>query len=137
MDHGLTSSSSRGHKITGETLPQDLDVHAEVEAPLVIFDSHIHCDAVVARPRLSIWDQVIQQAQNSRMRVETAIYSCNFPNYCMRAERIAVHPQVFLTVGLHPHVISDQVSQATRDREESLIQHPKCLAVGEVGLDCH
>ena len=136
MDHDLAPSSSGGHQITGLS-PQDLQVPVEVESPLVLFDSHIHCDQVVAWSRFSTWDQVLQQAVNSRMRLETALYSCNFPMYWVKAERIAEHPQVFLTVGLHPHVVSDPVSQATRYREESLLQHPKCLAVGEVGLDYH
>ena len=111
------------------------DLRVPVEPPLVLFDSHIHCDQVLARSRFSTWEQVLQPAVNSRMRLETVVYSCNFPMYWGKAERISEHPQVFLSVGLHPHVVSDSVSQATRDREESLLQHPKCLAVGEVGLD--
>ena len=55
--------------------PQDLQVPVEVESPLVLFDSRIHCDAVVARSRFSTWDQVLQQAANSRMRVVWVCWS--------------------------------------------------------------
>ena len=92
--------------------------------------------SVLAWSRFSIWDKVLQRAQDSRMEGKTSIYSCNFPQYWVKADRIAEHPRVFLTVGQHPHVVSVQVSQAIRDREESLIRHPKCIAVGEMKWWC-
>ena len=137
MDHDLAPSSSGGYQVTGETLtPRSADARGSGVASRAVRQSH------PLRPSggpVQILDLGSGPTTSGELpdAVETALYSCNFPMYWVKAERIAEHPQVFLTVGLHPHVVSDPVSQATRDREEILLQHPKCLAVGEVGLDYH
>ena len=47
------------------------------------------------------------------------------------------YEQVFYTAGVHPH----EASSFDRTRDLALIQkaaeHPKCLAIGEIGLDYH
>lgn len=46
------------------------------------------------------------------------------------------HPQVYATVGVHPHEAS-QVSTAVLDDLARQARHPKVVAIGETGLDYH
>ncbi len=44
------------------------------------------------------------------------------------------HPDVFVTAGLHPHYAADW-SDAIGDEIRSRATHPRCVAIGETGLD--
>ena len=44
---------------------------------------------------------------------------------------------MYVTVGLHPHVVSEGASRDHLRRQDALLRHPKCVAAGEVGLDYH
>jgi len=46
------------------------------------------------------------------------------------------HPQIFFTAGIHPHD-ADAIGKNENILKEieDLVQHPKCVAVGECGLD--
>jgi TatD DNase family protein len=46
------------------------------------------------------------------------------------------HDEVFFTVGTHPHN-ADQELDVTPERIARLTEHPKCVGVGEAGLDYH
>ena len=48
----------------------------------------------------------------------------------------ASHPNVFHTVGVHPH---DSIGMKDEDLAalEKASRHPKCRAIGEIGLDYH
>jgi TatD DNase family protein len=44
------------------------------------------------------------------------------------------YPDVYFTVGIHPHEAKDYTDEVERAMD-SLRTHPKCVAVGEIGLD--
>jgi len=44
------------------------------------------------------------------------------------------HPDVFCTVGVHPHEAGDE-GQGTPDRIVDIARHPKVVGIGETGLD--
>src|SRR4051794_40781876 len=46
------------------------------------------------------------------------------------------HPQIFFTAGIHPHD-ADKIGadSAVLAQLETLFRHPKCVAIGECGLD--
>jgi TatD DNase family protein len=46
------------------------------------------------------------------------------------------HDNVFFTVGTHPHY-ADQELDVTADQLVALAEHPKCVGIGEAGLDYH
>jgi TatD DNase family protein len=46
------------------------------------------------------------------------------------------HPAVFFTVGTHPHY-ADQELDVTSDQLARLAEHPRCVGIGEAGLDYH
>lgn len=46
------------------------------------------------------------------------------------------HPRIYFTAGVHPHDAASIGSNLeARSRIEALVSHPKCVAVGECGLD--
>ena len=58
---------------------------------------------------------------------------------CVRSAKLGLrmadeHPFVYASVGVHPHD-SKGMTDATASELEKLLQHPKALAVGEIGLD--
>jgi TatD DNase family protein len=46
------------------------------------------------------------------------------------------HDNVFFTVGTHPHY-ADQELDVTAEQLVALSRHPKCVGIGEAGLDYH
>lgn len=44
------------------------------------------------------------------------------------------HPEVFCSVGTHPHNAAEE-PDVTSEELVALAQHPKCVAIGEAGLD--
>lgn len=46
-----------------------------------------------------------------------------------------IEPTAYFSVGLHPWSIHTVTLQTDLERLENLLQHPSCLALGEIGLD--
>lgn len=46
------------------------------------------------------------------------------------------YEDVYFTVGIHPHEAKD-LNAEVETRMDSLRKHPKCVAIGEIGLDYH
>src|SRR5262245_24464557 len=46
------------------------------------------------------------------------------------------HDPIYCTVGVHPHEASKATPETFRELER-LLQHPKVVALGEIGLDYH
>lgn len=57
----------------------------------------------------------------------------NYDTYRTIAE---AHPQVFFSVGTHPHQAHEELDVPV-SRLVALSEHPKCVAIGEAGLDYH
>lgn len=57
------------------------------------------------------------------------------PDDALRAASIAeAHPAVHFAVGIHPHY-SPKVAPEDRTRLVEIARHPRCVAVGEMGVD--
>ena len=96
----------------------------------MLFDAHCHIDT-------SQFDgdrqAALERARNAGVS-QLVTVGCDIEN-AKRALGIAkTHPQVFSTAGIHPH----EAGKAPDDFASSLrtiLAHPKCVAVGECGLD--
>ena len=109
----------------------EIDSRVVIE-PIRLFDCHIHCDALVRRMHLPAWDDVMEyQRMAYDSTVDTFIFSCNFPTQWDVSEEILKHRSVFLSVGLHPHVISGGIRSKDYRWQDVLLQHHKCVAAGE------
>jgi TatD DNase family protein len=100
----------------------------------VIIDSHCHLDdAAFDEDR----EEVLERARQAGVGLMLAIGTGDGPPDLEGAIRLAdQHPQVYATVGIHPHDAS-KGDAASFDRLPTLCRHPKVVAMGEMGLDYH
>ncbi len=95
-------------------------------------DSHCHLNYDYGPKSV---DQVVQEAAEKGVRALVTIGTelSSIPDLERLSER---YPQVFHTVGVHPHDVSAfQLSDLAV--LEKAARHPKCRAIGEIGLDYH
>ncbi|MCS7024849.1 MAG: TatD family hydrolase [Bryobacteraceae bacterium] len=104
-----------------------------MKSPALI-DSHCHLDA----PEFDADRQeVIERAFHSGLECLLAIGTGDGPPDLQAAIRLAdSYSGIYATVGVHPHHAA-QWGASTLAELESLLQHPKVVALGEIGLDYH
>ncbi|MBM4284366.1 MAG: TatD family deoxyribonuclease [Deltaproteobacteria bacterium] len=93
-------------------------------------DSHAHLD----EPQMaSMKDEVLNRARQAGVHlvINVGIGLANSRQVVDSAQRF---PQVFATVGVHPHG-AQALRPETIDALTPLVRHPKVVAVGEIGLD--
>src|SRR5574340_639356 len=97
-------------------------------------DSHCHLDG----PKFATdRDQVLSRAQEAGLEALLAIGNGNGPDEIDCGVRLAAdHDWIWATAGVHPHEarLADEMAYQKLD---ALAQHPKVIAVGEIGLDYH
>ncbi|MCX7341007.1 MAG: TatD family hydrolase [Hyphomicrobiales bacterium] len=96
-----------------------VDTHCHLDYP----DLFAQIDAVVARAETAGVDRL----------VTISTHVARHARYRELAERF---PNVFWTIGTHPHNAAEE-PDTTVDEIVALSHHPKCVAIGEAGLDYH
>lgn len=102
----------------------------------MLFDSHCHLDPD-AFDGLTGVDAAVERAREAGVGRMLAIGSGYGFESAQRAVAVAErHPDVWASVGVHPHDASvwSESGFTTLDR---LAQHPRVIAIGEMGLDFH
>lgn len=100
-----------------------------------VIDSHCHLDD----PRFDEdRPEVIRRAfEEAELAGIVTIGTGNGPPELDVAIRIAEQDErIFASVGVHPHHAS-KASEETWDQLRQLVDHPKVLLIGEIGLDYH
>ncbi len=93
----------------------------------MIVDTHVHLDDKRYTDDL---DEVLERAKE--VGVNKYIIPAADPDTLPRAVELAEkYEDIFFAVGVHP----DEAHRYERDFHEKFITHPKCIAVGEIGLD--
>ncbi len=99
-----------------------------------MIDSHCHLDNPQFNPDR---EAVIERALAAGVERMVVIGTGDGPPDLEAGIRLAErHEAIYATVGVHPH----DASKATPDtykRLRELLQHPKVVALGEIGLDYH
>jgi TatD DNase family protein len=99
-----------------------------------LVDSHCHLDHEQFADGL---DGVLARAAEAGVARMLAIGTGDGPPELDRAVALAArYPQVFATVGVHPHDASKATAK-TFDDLRALMQEAKVVALGEIGLDFH
>ena len=99
-----------------------------------LVDSHCHLDGPKFANDL---DAVLDRAAAAGITRMLTIGTGDGPPEVDRAVRVAErYPQVFATVGVHPHD-AGKVTPQTFDDLRALAANPKVIGFGEVGLDYH
>jgi TatD DNase family protein len=98
----------------------------------MLVDHHCHLDFPEFAPEL---DQVVQRAREAGVGTMVTISTRirKFDEVRAVAERF---DDVFCSVGTHPHNAHEELD-IPLDEIVRLSQHPKCVAIGEAGLDYH
>lgn len=97
-------------------------------------DSHCHLDD---RQYAEDREAMIQRALDAGLKYMLAIGTGEGPPDLEAALRLAnEYSQIFATVGVHPND-TGKVANTTLSRLQDLLQHPKVVALGEIGLDYH
>ena len=97
-----------------------------------LVDSHCHLDLEqFDADRAAVLERA--QARGVSMIVNPGINLLHCRQAIDLADR---HPQVYAAVGIHPNSSAD-FSELTLDQLRGMVDHPKVLAIGEIGLDYH
>lgn len=98
------------------------------------FDSHCHLDPDVYGGDAGV-DAVVERAMSAGVQFMTTIGAGYGAKTAERAIQVAErHDNVFCTVGLHPHDAKEW-NDVVSKHLSSFLKHPKCVAMGEMGLD--
>ncbi len=98
----------------------------------MLINSHCHLDFPDLAGRLPDVLAAAAAAGVGRL-VSISTYVERIETYRAMAE---AHPQVYFTVGTHPHNAAEEPDIAV-ETLASLSLHPRCIAIGEAGLDYH
>lgn len=100
----------------------------------MIIDSHCHLDDRAFAPDR---DKVLERAREAGVVAVLSIGTGDGPPDLEAAIRLAdEYEPVYATVGIHPHDAA-KADEAAFENLRRLLDHPKVLAVGEIGLDFH
>lgn len=99
---------------------------------MFVVDSHCHLDFEGMEENLPA---ILDRAREAEVGLMVSISSrvAKFANLRRIAEE---NTNVFCTVGTHPHNSHEEL-EVTAEELVALAQHPKCVGIGEVGLDYH
>ena len=97
-----------------------------------VVDSHCHLDFEGMEENLPA---VLARAEAAGVGIMVSISSRvrTFANLASIADK---NPSVFCTVGTHPHNAHEE-PEVTAEQLAALARHPRCVGIGEVGLDYH
>ena len=98
----------------------------------MLIDTHCHLDFPEFAPEL---DDVVARAHSAGVErmITISTHVARYDHYRAIAERF---DNVWFTVGTHPHRAHEEPDIST-DRLCELAAHPRCVAIGEAGLDYH
>ncbi|HPT26502.1 MAG TPA: TatD family hydrolase [Bryobacteraceae bacterium] len=103
-------------------------------ARIELIDSHCHLDGKTFDQDRA---QAIERARAAGVETLVAIGSGDGPPDLEAGIRLAeAYPFIYATVGVHPHEAS-KADESVWFSLTSLADHPKVVAVGEIGLDYH
>ncbi|GGH20460.1 LuxR family transcriptional regulator [Alsobacter metallidurans] len=98
----------------------------------MLVDSHCHLDFPDFAPEL---DAVVARARaagvGTMLTISTRVRQVD--RYRAIAE---TYPEVFFTVGTHPHQAAEE-PDVPQNEIVALAAHPRCVGIGEAGLDYH
>ena len=99
-----------------------------------LVDSHCHLD----NPKFAAdFEGIMQRAADAGVNRMLSIGTGEGPHDLDCALKVAARcPNVFATAGIHPHDAA-KCDDASFTWLAELAQQPKCLAIGEIGLDYH
>lgn len=98
----------------------------------MLFDTHSHyCDSKFKDNLPQVLEEVFNSGVGRLVTCASNIKDSLISKYL--AEK---YPEIYFSAGVHPHD-SERADPSDLDKIEELAHHPKCVAIGECGLDYH
>jgi len=98
----------------------------------LLIDSHCHLDfPELAADRTGVLSRAKAAGVTGMVTISTRV-----KRYDEITAIADAHPEVWCSVGTHPHNAHEELDVTTADLVR-LSQHPRCVAIGEAGLDYH
>lgn len=97
----------------------------------MFFDTHAHLDDKQFNQDL---EQVIEQAETEKVSLILNV-GINLASSVRSIALAEKFPQIFASVGVHPHDAKAMAQEEAWHQLEELIKKPKVVALGEMGLD--
>ena len=98
----------------------------------MLIDSHAHLDDLRYDTDR---DTVLQRAEAAGIEAMVTI-GCDLATSQAAVALAQAHPQIFATIGVHPHE-AKEIKDGWYEAFQSLARQPKVVAYGEIGLDYH
>lgn len=99
---------------------------------MFVVDSHCHLDFPdFEEERSAVLARAAAAGVGGMLTISTRVRE--FERYAALAE---AHPQVWCTVGTHPHQAAEEPDITVEDLA-GMSRHPRCVGIGEAGLDYH
>ena len=103
-----------------------------VQVPIT--DAHFHLDVLQKVTQLSSFRQIETSVTfgTGLLPLQVAVANYVYPSSWSQVPAVDEDTRLYFTVGLHPHMVEHTVSISYL---LSFLSHPKCVGIGEVGLD--
>jgi TatD DNase family protein len=99
-------------------------------------DAHCHADQLLRNHKITnLIDLLFEEFWDSRVDCDYILCSLAFPSSWRELHSLESRPVIYFQMGIHPHKTGRPVGEKTFEELKALIRHPKCVAIGEVGLD--
>lgn len=98
----------------------------------MLIDSHVHLDDLRYDTDRNT---VLQRAEAAKVEAMVTI-GCDLATSRAAVALAQAHPQVFATIGVHPHE-AKEIKEGWYEAFRALARQPKVVAYGEIGLDYH
>lgn len=112
---------------------------ASLTPPLPFVDTHFHLDVTLKRTKCRTFSELSHSCCSSPLDVKLAIANYVYPKHWPHwISHVGADPRVRVTFGIHPHFVKEMDDSTFQDsitRLRSLLSHPLCVGVGEVGID--
>src|SRR5688572_7441147 len=97
-------------------------------------DAHCHLDAENLAAPL---EEILERAKAAKVENLVAVGVGRMGEALLEVAALSEkHDCVYFTAGIHPHDVKD-LTENEMDLVRKMLSHPRCVALGEVGLDYH
>ena len=111
------------------------------EPPCSVVDAHCHVERILRETGHQdvghLYEDVVLLSNDEEEAIHCSHILCSlaYPSSWQALASLSEADAMFFQVGLHPRIANSPVTDRTFDRLVDMSRHPKCIAIGEVGLD--
>lgn len=124
-----------GEPCQRHVLELDEEVSLVWPAHLQTIDAHAHLDKIVDQDYVSVHGAEAACPPEEHIDLEFIVVSMSFRNSMINYRTLHLGRRLVFTFGFHPHETSEKLPEEEWEALCNLMESPKCVGIGEVGLD--